>query len=192
MLKRTVFHYPLLTVMLFAATLLAASAWLGLRDAGLAGTLRELLAANPLLGVLAFCLLFALGNLAQIPGWIFLVAAVWTFGPIWGGLITYAAAVFSCAAGFRVIERIGGDALRQFKGTLMQRILGQLDRRPLRTLIALRLLFQTAPALNYALALSGVRARDNLFGALLGLPLPIATYCLAFDLLVRWLGIGVA
>ncbi|MNW10228.1 hypothetical protein D3C71_2074000 [compost metagenome] len=48
---------------------------------------------------------------------------------------------------------------------------------------ALRVLFQTVPALNYALSLSGVRFRHYLIGTLLGLPLPIALYCLFFDYL---------
>jgi len=49
--------------------------------------------------------------------------------------------------------------------------------------VLLRTLFQTVPALNYTLALSGVRYRDYLVGTLLGLPLPIAAYCLFFDYL---------
>ena len=45
------------------------------------------------------------------------------------------------------------------------------------------MLFQTLPALNYALAMSGVKFRDYLIGTLLGLPLPIFLYCLFFDYL---------
>ncbi len=54
----------------------------------------------------------------------------------------------------------------------------------------LRVVFQTVPALNYTLALSGVRARDYLIGTSLGLPLPIALYCLFFDYLAKALKIG--
>ena len=42
----------------------------------------------------------------------------------------------------------------------------------------LRVLMQTAPALSYTLALSGVKFRDYLIGSLVGLPLPIASYCI--------------
>ena len=48
-------------------------------------------------------------------------------------------------------------------------------------------MFQTVPALNYTLALSGVPFRAYLIGTLLGLPLPIALYCLFFDYLARTL-----
>ena len=51
------------------------------------------------------------------------------------------------------------------------------------------MLFQTAPALNYALAMSGVKFRNYLIGTLLGLPLPILVYCLFFDLLGKALNI---
>ena len=43
---------------------------------------------------------------------------------------------------------------------------------------------QTLPALNYALALSGLRLRHYVLGTLLGLPLPIAVYCVFFDYLI--------
>jgi uncharacterized membrane protein YdjX (TVP38/TMEM64 family) len=47
------------------------------------------------------------------------------------------------------------------------------------------LIFQTAPPLNYALAMTGVRFRDHLIGSALGLPLPIAAIALALDWLIR-------
>jgi uncharacterized membrane protein YdjX (TVP38/TMEM64 family) len=53
--------------------------------------------------------------------------------------------------------------------------------------VLLRLLLQTVPALNYALALSGVSFRQYLLGTALGLPLPIVLYCIFFDYLERLL-----
>jgi uncharacterized membrane protein YdjX (TVP38/TMEM64 family) len=51
----------------------------------------------------------------------------------------------------------------------------------------LRLLFQTLPALNYALALADIRFRDYLVGTILGLPLPIFLYCYFFELIFQHL-----
>jgi uncharacterized membrane protein YdjX (TVP38/TMEM64 family) len=42
--------------------------------------LQDTLAAHPQTGLLIFMLLFTMGNLVQIPGWIFLAAAVLTLG----------------------------------------------------------------------------------------------------------------
>ena len=109
--------------------------------------------------MLLFVLLFSLGNLIQIPGWLFLAAAVLTLGRLWGGVVTYVAAVTSCALTFVTIRSIGGDALRSIDNRVAVRILRQLDAHPVRSVALLRVLFQTAPPLNYALALSGIRLR---------------------------------
>jgi uncharacterized membrane protein YdjX (TVP38/TMEM64 family) len=88
---------------------------------------------------------------------------------------------------FLVIRFVGGDALRQLDKPIIARILRQLDAHPIRSVVFARILFQTAPPLNYALAMSGIRFREYLIGTLLGLPLPIFFYCLFFDYLEQWL-----
>ena len=173
----------LLSVLLFLALLLAIFELSGLRSHFNLAYLHQTLADNPFGGLVVFILVFALGNLVQIPGWIFLAAAVLALGRTWGGLATYAAAILSCSATFFTIRFVGGDALRNLNGKLATRLLDQLDAHPIRNITLLRMLFQTVPVLNYTLAMSGVRFRDYLIGTLLGLPLPIAVYCLFFDYL---------
>lgn len=178
----------LLAVAAFVVLLL-----IGFRLSGLDGqfelaTVQRSIAGHPLGGVLFFIVLFSLGNLLLIPGWVFLAAAVYAFGAPLGELATYAAACVSCVVTFAVIRLLGGDALRRLKNPLALRILRRLDTAPLRSVVALRMLFQTLPALNGALALSGIRFRHYLVGTLLGLPLPIAVYVVFFDQLAFWLG----
>lgn len=138
-------------------------------------------------GLLIFSALFALGNVVQIPGWIFLSAAVLALGEWWGGLATYVAACFSCVTTFWLVRLVGADALRTFKGRLSTRIFARLDAHPVQSVVLLRLLFQTVPALNYALALSGIGFRAYLLGTLLGLPIPIALYSLFLHNVAQWL-----
>ncbi|MCY1350133.1 SNARE associated Golgi protein [compost metagenome] len=173
----------LLLVALFLGLLLAAFQFSGLRENLSLQYLHDTLLAHKGWGLALFALLFALGNLIQIPGWIFLAAAVLALGRVWGGLATYLAATFSCCCTFLLIRLLGGSALRELDNRLAQRIIAHLDERPVLVITALRVLFQTVPALNYALSLSGVRFRHYLIGTLLGLPLPIALYCLFFDYL---------
>jgi uncharacterized membrane protein YdjX (TVP38/TMEM64 family) len=177
----------LLGVVAFLGILLIIFEVSGLRDRFDLAFIQELILRHRVGGLLLFVLLFSLGNLIQIPGWLFLAAAVLTLGRTWGGVVTYVAAVTSCALTFVTIRSIGGDALRSIDNRIAVRILSQLDRHPIRSVALLRMLFQTAPPLNYALALSGIGWRPYLAGTLLGLPLPIAAYCIFFDLLASGL-----
>jgi uncharacterized membrane protein YdjX (TVP38/TMEM64 family) len=179
----------LFAVIVFLALALAAFELSGLRTSVNLEFVQQRLTENRISGLLAFILLFALGNLIQIPGWIFLAAAVLALGRSWGGFATYIAASISCVTTFSVIRVIGGHALRQLTSKTALRILTRLDAQPIRSVVILRILFQTVPALNYALALSGIKFRHYLAGTLLGLPLPIALYCLFFDFLAKALGV---
>lgn len=177
----------LLGVVLFLGVLLIVFEASGLRSDFSLDSIRDTIQMHPIGGLLLFVALFALGNLAQIPGWVFVAAAVLTLGRLWGGVATYVAAVTSCALTFVTIRLIGGDTLRLIENRVAVRILRELDVHPVRSVALLRLLFQTAPPLNYALALSGIRLRAYLLGTLIGLPLPIAAYCIFFDVLATGL-----
>ncbi|HWR77428.1 MAG TPA: VTT domain-containing protein [Thiobacillus sp.] len=175
----------LVTVLLFLGVLLAIFELTGLRDHFSLEFLRQTILDNKISGLFIFILVFALGNLIQIPGWVFLAAAVLALGRTWGGIATYVAASISCVISFLIIRFVGGDALRLLNNRIATRILKQLDAHPIKSILLSRVFFQTLPALNYALAMSGVRFRNYLLGTLLGLPLPIALYCLFFDYLAK-------
>jgi len=175
----------LLGVVAFLAVLLTVFQVSGLRDHLNLAFLRQLIHEHRVGGLLVFVLLFCLGNLIQIPGWVFLAAAVLTLGRLWGGVATYIAAVLSCSFTFLTIRALGGDALRLLRNRVAVRILRELDARPIGSVALLRVLFQTMPALNYALAMSGIKFRSYLVGTIAGLPLPIALYCIFFDLVAN-------
>ncbi|MEO7128746.1 MAG: VTT domain-containing protein [Rhodoferax sp.] len=177
----------LIGVIVFFGALLAVFQFTGLRGHFNLTFLRDAFLAHKLGGVLIFIAMFSLGNLIQIPGSVFLAAAVLALGRVWGGVVTYIAAVMSCAITFLIIRFMGGDVLLQLKSRWAHKILGHLHARPIASITLLRTVFQTLPALNAALAMSGVKFRQYLAGTLLGLPLPIALYCLFFDLLANLL-----
>lgn len=182
-------HRRLIAVALFVGLIFLLYETTGLRDHLGRDYLQQKLLEHEVIGLLLFTVAFALGNLAQIPGWAFLAVAVLTLGPMKGGIAIYIAASLSCIMTFFLIRLIGGDSLRKLESPLAKRILARLDARPVVAVFLLRLLFQTLPALNYALALSGIRFRHYLYGTLLGLPLPIALYCLFFDSLSKIFGL---
>jgi uncharacterized membrane protein YdjX (TVP38/TMEM64 family) len=119
-----------------------------------------------------------------------LAAAVLILGQAGGGIATYIAACTSCAFTFLTVRWIGGDAVRQLDSKFAAKLLAQLHAHPIRNMVLLRTVFQTLPALNYALALSGLNFRQYMVATLLGLPLPIAVYCVFFDSLRNLLGIA--
>ena len=171
-------------LLLFVLTLVLLERTLGLRDHLNLQYLQQQLHGHPVSGVLLFVALFAVGNMLHLPGWIFLAAAVYAFGRLDGGALTYVAASLSCVFTFATIRFIGGDVSATLKRPFAVRLLAQLHAHPVRNVVILRTVFQTLPTLNYALALSGMRLRNYVIGTLLGLPLPIAVYCLFFDYLI--------
>ena len=183
-------HRRLIGVVAFVMVLLLTVQLTGLRGHFNLAFIKDTFLMHPVGGVLLFVLLFSLGNLIQLPGLIFLAAAVLTLGRLRGGLVTLVAANVSCAITFLVFRLMGGDALMQLQNPLVRRIFAALHRRPVASIVLLRTLLQTAPSLNVALALSGVKLRQYLLGTFLGLPLPVALYCVFFDLLANSLHIS--
>ncbi|MGV8991489.1 MAG: TVP38/TMEM64 family protein [Thiobacillus sp.] len=182
-------HRRLIAVVLFIFLLFAVFELSGARSHFTLGFLQQAIREHQASGLLIFVLAFVLGNLIQIPGWIFLAAAVLTLGQFWGGVATYIAASISCVVTFFTIRLVGGNALGKLDNALAVNVLNRLHAHPIKSIMLLRLLFQTLPALNYSLAISGVRFRPYLIGTLLGLPIPIAVYCIFFETLAKILKI---
>ena len=177
-----------LAVLLFVALLWGVVELSGLRQQISLQAVREGFAQHRLWGFAAFTAMFVLANLAHIPGAFFLAAAVLALGPVWGALTTYVAACIACTVTFVVVRALGADALRELDNRLARRLFAKLDAHPVRSVVLLRTVFHSVPALNYTLALSGVRLRDYVIGTLLGLPLPILVITALFDTFAVWMG----
>lgn len=189
MLRSIQKHSRLIGLVVFLLIIFSIFQYSGLRAQFNLTFIKQLIQSHELAGLLLFVLLFTLGNLIQIPGWIFLAAAVLALGEWLGGLATYIAAIIACTTTFLLIRWVGGNALRQLANPLALKALKQLDAKPILSMVVLRTLLQTAPPLNYVLAISGVKFRDYLLACMLGLPLPITLYCVFFDTLAKLLKI---
>jgi uncharacterized membrane protein YdjX (TVP38/TMEM64 family) len=174
-------YQRMVLVLLFMLVLLGLVQLTGLRQHLNLAYLRQMLLASRWQGLALFVLLFSIGNLVQVPGWIFLASAVLVLGQWGGGIVTYLAASVSCAVTFLSVRLVGDDAMQQMQSPLAKRLLSQLHAHPVRNVVALRVVFQTLAALNYALAMSGISFRKYMAASLLGLPLPIAVYCVFFN-----------
>ena len=157
----------------------------GLRSRLSPETIKGFFFEHTLWGMVVFCVAFSIGNILYVPGWVFLVGAVFALGKEWGGIATFSAAMVSSAISFYLIRAVGGTALRSLNHRWADKIFAHLDDRPILSVSVLRLLFQTLPALNYALALANIRFRYYIFGTLLGLPIPIFLYCYFFEIIFK-------
>jgi uncharacterized membrane protein YdjX (TVP38/TMEM64 family) len=138
-------------------------------------------------GVLLFLLAFCAAHLAYLPGMMFVVASVLSYGQVWGGILGWLGAVLAVSATFMVVRTVGGRAPEKVSRPRLQKLLATLEKRPIRTIIVLRMVFWLAPALNYALALSRLKFRDFLIGSAIGLLLPIGVATLFIDRVAAFL-----
>ena len=157
----------------------------GLRAQTSPDAIRALFVQHVLIGLVLFCVAFSVGNLLYVPGWVFLMGAVFALGKEWEGVATFIAGLCSSTLSFYVIRRLGGTALRSLNHRWADKIFAQLDERPVVSVALLRLLFQTLPALTYALALADIRVRHYFLGTFLGLPIPIFLYCYFFEIIFQ-------
>jgi uncharacterized membrane protein YdjX (TVP38/TMEM64 family) len=148
-------------------------------------SLRGLLAGTGLRGVFVFIAVFSAAQLLRVPSFVFVAAAVGVYGRNAGILVALVGALISAIVSFTVVRAFAGHALADVQHPLIRRLAANISRHPVLTVALLRLLFQTAPPLNYAMPLTAVRWRDHLIGSVSGLPVPVIAMAFFFDWLTR-------
>jgi len=158
----------------------------GLRERITTAYIKNLFLEHKLVGSVLFVSLFAIGNIFYIPGWVFLVGGILAVGKWYAGPLVFLGGVASSVLSYILVGLVGKDALRAFeKQRYAKKFFKHLDHKPIRTIILLRFIFQTAPFLNYALILSKVRFRDFWWGTFFGLPIPIFLYCVFYEVIFK-------
>jgi uncharacterized membrane protein YdjX (TVP38/TMEM64 family) len=175
---------------LLILTLVILGLWIVAWATGVTGrftsdSVRGLLAGKGLWGIVAFSSVFAAGQLLRVPSTVFVAAAVAVYGRSAGIVVALLGGLVSATVSFAVVRAFAGRALADVQRPLVQRLLRNIDGRPIMTVALLRLMFQTAPPLNYALPMTAVRWRDHLLGSMLGLPAPVIVMAFFFDWLLH-------
>ncbi len=150
-----------------------------------AEAVRDLVQSAGAWGVVLYLVLFALAELVHVPGMMFVAAALLLWGPWMGGLVGWLGCVISVMVTFVVVRGLGGQALTVIDKPWMKKALSWLERAPIRTIIALRIVMWVAPPLNYLLALSSVRFSHFVIGSAIGLIGPVVFIALAADWLLH-------
>ena len=148
----------------------------GLRWAGVEvepAAVSTLIRATGPWGLMCFVALAVVANVMQVPGWVFVVAAVWLWGPVEGWAISYFSCVLAAALTFGFYRKLGGEALAGVERPWIRKVLSTMQARPVRGIALLRAAFMVTPPITVALSLSGVRHRDHLLGTAIGIVPPL-------------------
>jgi uncharacterized membrane protein YdjX (TVP38/TMEM64 family) len=124
---------------------------------------------------------FVAGGLVGLPGMAFVLGARLAFGPMWGGLLGYAAGMCSITVPFaaaRLLRRQQAVPWRP-KLALAARLMDLMEHRPVRAIVLLRLFFWFNPPLSYAIALTRIRFWQYLLGSALALAPVVALAMIA-------------
>ena len=138
-------------------------------------------------GFLVFVATFVIGQLLYVPGFVFVAVAGLAYGPIWGPVASIVAATISVGVSFVIVRTIGGQPLTQIDKPFVKKWLDRLEERPLRSMIVIRLFLWAIPPVNYTLAMSGVRFRDYMLAAIIGMTPPFIVISVLFGLGVELL-----
>lgn len=169
----------LLALMLITAYVLASSS--GLLKSLSTESVRQWVSQAGWWGLPLYFGVYTAGYLLQVPGLVFIAAAVVAFGRFEGALLGWLGTMMAVAVSFWVVRLIGGRPFDGVQSPRMKRLLAQLDQRPVRATALLRLFFFAAPPVTYALALSGMRFRDYMIGSVIGLTPTLAVLIFFFD-----------
>ncbi len=134
--------------------------------------IQELVKSAGWFGLFVFFGIFLLGTLMNLPGAVFLVFAILTWGYFQGILISYFSAVMTATINFWFARFIGGKALTEIKNKRIKKVLHRIETNPITTICWLRVFMLLSPVINYTLALTNIKTRQFLIGNAIAMVFP--------------------
>ena len=152
--------------------------------------LRRMTSEAGLAGMVGFVGICTAGYLMQLPGLIFVLAALLGWGTITGGIMAFIGLTVATSVSFWTVRLVGGSPISDIEHDYVQKVLGQLDDHPVRTVVILRVLFLVKPVVNLSLVLTDVRFRDYFLGTIIGFILPLGFITVATDTVMAYVEVG--
>jgi uncharacterized membrane protein YdjX (TVP38/TMEM64 family) len=146
-----------------------------------AENLKNLIEPMGFWGIVLFIVLFSVGTIFQLPGWLFYSTAFILFGSLKGGMIAYVGSVTAVVMSFYFARTLGGNILTEIKNKRIQNVLSKLDNNPVLIISFLRSFLWVSPPLNYALAFTNVSDRKYIIGSTIGLTIPAFIFALGYN-----------
>jgi uncharacterized membrane protein YdjX (TVP38/TMEM64 family) len=131
--------------------------------------LGQLLQAAGWWAPLAFMVIYAAGVCLFIPGTLLTALGAAIFGPYWGFVYVYLAAMLGAAGGFLIGRYLGREFAAGLIGDRLRKYDDAIERNGFATVLYLRLVYFPFTAMNFGMGLTKVRLLDYLWGTALGI-----------------------
>ncbi len=136
------------------------------------------LAAAGVWAPLAFILIYAAGVCLFIPGTLLTALGAAIFGPYWGFLYVWVAAMLGAAGAFLIGRYLGREFAASLIGDRLKKYDDAIEANGFATVLYLRLVYFPFTPMNFGMGLTKVRFRDYLWGT--GLGILVGTFIFTF------------
>lgn len=131
--------------------------------------LSHLLENTGFLAPLAYIVVYTLGVCLFVPGTLLTALGAAIFGPYWGFLYVWVAAMSGSSLAFLIGRYLGRDFAASLIGDKLRKYDEAIERNGFATVLYLRLVYFPFTPMNFGMGLTRVRFRDYLFGTALGI-----------------------
>ncbi|MFA4902158.1 MAG: TVP38/TMEM64 family protein [Desulfobaccales bacterium] len=166
----------LLLIFIVAAVVLVR--YTGVRELLTVEKLGAQLAAAGLWAPLAFILVYAVGVCLFIPGTLLTTLGAAIYGPYWGFVYVWVAAMLGSAGAFLIGRYLGREFAASLIGDRLKKYDDAIEKNGFATVLYLRLVYFPFTPMNFGMGLTKVRFRDYLWGT--GLGILVGTFIFTF------------
>jgi uncharacterized membrane protein YdjX (TVP38/TMEM64 family) len=156
-------------LLIFIVAALVTVRFTGVRDFLTAERLGALLAAAGIWAPLAFILIYAVGVCLFIPGTLLTALGAAIYGPYWGFIYVWVAAMLGATGAFLIGRYLGREFAASLIGDQLRKYDDAIEHNGFATVLYLRLVYFPFTPMNFGMGLTKVRFRDYLWGTGLGI-----------------------
>jgi len=156
-------------LLMFIVAAMVTVRFTGVMDLLTAERLGALLAAAGIWAPLAFILIYSAGVCLFVPGTLLTALGAAIYGPYWGFIYVWVAAMLGAAGAFLIGRYLGREFAASLIGDQLKKYDEAIERNGLATVLYLRLVYFPFTPMNFGMGLTKVRYRDYLWGAGLGI-----------------------
>jgi uncharacterized membrane protein YdjX (TVP38/TMEM64 family) len=162
----------------FVVAAISAGRYTSIKELLTVERLGSLLQAAGWWAPLVFILIYAAGVCLFIPGTLLTAIGAAIFGPYWGFLYVWLAAMLGAAAAFLIGRYLGREFAASLIGDRLRKYDDAIERNGFATVLYLRLVYFPFTPMNFGMGLTKVRFRDYLWGT--GLGILVGTFIFTF------------